>query len=576
MVAGRAATRAERAAYVRKLREIERRFGKLERGVIKRSRDMLKNLRNQIAGQIVEVDSWDQFRMNEMTGNLDDLIAGYEGQLRAMSNGAVRDSMSLGRASVMDPLDAAGMGASFFSSSPAQVNVVVDFTADLITDKVLLAHMGGLVDDLGLGMRRQINSQIRMAALGGTSSFQTMRNITNIMGYPSRAKDPAKGVAYEAERILRTETNRAYNLAASSQQRELAKQVPGLQKQWVSTADSRTRGAHLAAHGQIVPVDKPFRVGGENLMEPHDPAGSASNTINCRCRTVTVIPEIGPLVTPVDADIDAEKAKRAKRGDLSYAQRRKLDLDEDRARRAGKATKKPRAVSGVPQNAETLKEAKRNTERMYGLREERNALWITDRLAREGRVSLRVPDSVLDDIFADGGIKNQHETGTSRGALAGDMRQSAENKMFGTAKGLSGDQYPVYGYMRAQGYYEQGVSQYGTARITLKDSVKNRTSMTFGDSLGAGSQGKIVPSPFANPHAGNMAARPELACIDRADSLGRNMNNLRVQYIEAQIHGPITIADIESIDFLVDPGEGVWGLLRENGVSGSLFFGDGD
>jgi hypothetical protein len=54
-------------------------------------------------------------------------------------------------------------------------------------------------------------------------------------------------------------------------------------KEWVSRGDSRVRDAHIAADGQVVAVNMPFIVKGESLMYPGDPAGSASNIINCRC-----------------------------------------------------------------------------------------------------------------------------------------------------------------------------------------------------------------------------------------------------------------------------------------------------
>ena len=48
------------------------------------------------------------------------------------------------------------------------------------------------------------------------------------------------------------------------------------------------------------------------LMYPLDPAGPPQETINCRCTQITVIPEIGPLETPLDAEIEKELAVRDK------------------------------------------------------------------------------------------------------------------------------------------------------------------------------------------------------------------------------------------------------------------------
>ncbi len=50
--------------------------------------------------------------------------------------------------------------------------------------------------------------------------------------------------------------------------------------------DSKTREDHAEADGQEVGMDEPFDVGGEQLMYPGDPAGSAGNVINCRCTVI--------------------------------------------------------------------------------------------------------------------------------------------------------------------------------------------------------------------------------------------------------------------------------------------------
>jgi len=56
-----------------------------------------------------------------------------------------------------------------------------------------------------------------------------------------------------------------------------------LKKVWLSTNDKHTRPDHVKADGQEVDMDEPFIVGGEKLLYPGDPAGSAKNIISCRC-----------------------------------------------------------------------------------------------------------------------------------------------------------------------------------------------------------------------------------------------------------------------------------------------------
>lgn len=98
----------------------------------------------------------------------------------------------------------------------------------------------------------------------------------------------------QALRIARTETTTATNyatgLAAENSKYEL-------EKTWISVQDNRTRRPpksmfdHLDMNGVKVDVNKPFFVGGEEIMYPGDPNGMSGNIINCRCKVVYTIKE---------------------------------------------------------------------------------------------------------------------------------------------------------------------------------------------------------------------------------------------------------------------------------------------
>jgi uncharacterized protein with gpF-like domain len=80
--------------------------------------------------------------------------------------------------------------------------------------------------------------------------------------------------------IARTETHGAANAGAFSAADETGLV---LDKEWIAAEDERTREDHALANGQIVGKDEPFDIGGEAMMYPGDPAGSAAQVINCRC-----------------------------------------------------------------------------------------------------------------------------------------------------------------------------------------------------------------------------------------------------------------------------------------------------
>jgi len=87
---------------------------------------------------------------------------------------------------------------------------------------------------------------------------------------------------YQARRVVRTETTNAANYATLKASSDIFA-GQDMQKMWMAGRDARVRPAHQAAHRQVVDFNKPFIVGGQSLKWPGDPAGSASNVINCRC-----------------------------------------------------------------------------------------------------------------------------------------------------------------------------------------------------------------------------------------------------------------------------------------------------
>jgi hypothetical protein len=98
--------------------------------------------------------------------------------------------------------------------------------------------------------------------------------------------------------IARSEVIPAAN-AASVEQLQLAFTDDECSKEWLSTADERTRKAHRKADGQRVGIHQAFDVDDEPLPYPGWPLGSPENTIQCRCSLAFVFVD--------DADEDDEE-----------------------------------------------------------------------------------------------------------------------------------------------------------------------------------------------------------------------------------------------------------------------------
>jgi hypothetical protein len=150
-------------------------------------------------------------------------------------------------------------------------------------DNTVLGIMQGygadLVSGLAADANRQIVKEMSLGLMGGKSPYEVMQAVgTNLTD-----KSIFKSIADRAETITRTECGRVLEAATQARNEKAAEVVPGLQKQWIYGSAPRRmpRLAHMAADGQIQDVDKPFHVGGEDLMYPKDPGGSAKNTVNC-------------------------------------------------------------------------------------------------------------------------------------------------------------------------------------------------------------------------------------------------------------------------------------------------------
>lgn len=89
-----------------------------------------------------------------------------------------------------------------------------------------------------------------------------------------------------AQRVARTEANRAWNRAALDAARALPREERPTVKQWKTRRDTRVRPEHARVDGQVQFLDDPFTVAGRAMSGPLDPAAPPELTVNCRCELV--------------------------------------------------------------------------------------------------------------------------------------------------------------------------------------------------------------------------------------------------------------------------------------------------
>lgn len=144
--------------------------------------------------------------------------------------------------------------------------------------------------DLAWG-KQQITKQLTSGILQGESIGKLANRLQK--NIPTMYRD-------SAIRTARTAATGAQNAGRMDTYRAAEKAGVKLKREWVATLDNRTRHAHQELDGQIQPIDKPFKVDGQEIMFPGDAKAKPYLVYNCRCTLIAVVegtggPSVGRL-----------------------------------------------------------------------------------------------------------------------------------------------------------------------------------------------------------------------------------------------------------------------------------------
>lgn len=134
-----------------------------------------------------------------------------------------------------------------------------------------------------VGVSDEVWGHARSEMLAGMQAGESIPQIRR------RITGATELAAPRATTIARTEVIGATNRGSLAQMQ--AADIPSTKKTWLATEDDRTRPSHADANGQTVDMSESFDVGGSPMDGPHDPAGDAGETINCRCTLTYAIPD---------------------------------------------------------------------------------------------------------------------------------------------------------------------------------------------------------------------------------------------------------------------------------------------
>ena len=143
-----------------------------------------------------------------------------------------------------------------------------------------------LITGLSTEMANRVNTQVRMALMGGQTPYQTMKNLETFIP-PLRSKKYVGSVRARAENIVRTEMGRVNSMANKERMEMVTEINPDYGKKWLGTHKPTSRPAHMAQEELgVVPMDYEYDVNGYKCSGPHDPRLPASEVCQCGCTLI--------------------------------------------------------------------------------------------------------------------------------------------------------------------------------------------------------------------------------------------------------------------------------------------------
>jgi len=189
----------------------------------------------------------------------------------------------------------------------------------------------------------------------------------------------------------------------------------------------------------------------------------------------------------------------------------------------------------------------------------------------EGQPQIIMSAASAQRVLSSERVKTIHEI--DRPARAGgsddsykDTRRVYENAAFGYNDSTPVSSRPVSGILGSGEPYSESLNIYGgknPAVITLKPSVRDRTTYTSGDSL----NGFLAPKPLNNPPSFTGINRSVATAGAYKAATGRNwFADNKINAPEIQIHGGVSIGDIAGITFYGRPSASVLATVQRKGI----------
>ena len=270
-----AEARRQRNAFKRKVGAIVKANDKVFKKATGEAFKYIRDLKSDIRNAIIGAEGFELRHLRSIHDELNAAGARMANRFNASMSVHQDNAWDLGGKMVDEGFAAAKVDVALPMLSDTQLVAVKDYTADLITN-------------MSRQTIEEVSGHVRRGIVAGENPYKTMKRIEDVL---LRKK---KGTFWRAEKIVRTEQGRVFNIANQERMGQARKQLPDLRKQWVTAGDASVRPDHAKAGRDYapggnpgpIPIDEDYIVGGVPLSMPSAPGGDPAQVVNCRCQSV--------------------------------------------------------------------------------------------------------------------------------------------------------------------------------------------------------------------------------------------------------------------------------------------------
>lgn len=273
---------------------LSRKIDRIEKGTVTAQRNLLRSMSRDITTSIASVADVETLARGDIEAAIDAAVDRFAVERRRIAQGAVQDAVDAAQDFRQGIARIAGQGAA---AAPVQSGIAAD----------IFEVQGVAAEAFAQDLRSRIKREILDGVVKGNTPKQIAAEIVSkrIMTPNRAAGDPsARGALGQVERLARTEIRQVFNAAAFSSGRADQKNVKGILKTWITQMDAQVRESHIAAGRRYaiggnpgpIPLHQKFLVGEARLQFPNDPSGPPEESINCRCLSAQLIPDVAEKI----------------------------------------------------------------------------------------------------------------------------------------------------------------------------------------------------------------------------------------------------------------------------------------